>query len=359
MKRMIKWLTALAMAAALSAALTFGAAAVHVPVFQDVSTDSPWIEGITYAAQQGIAIGTGGGQFAPDEALTARQWAVMLCRAYGQDVQAAPDVPFDEGELALAYREGWMGVSMMASPDSAMCRAAVYRSVFEAEGVPVYPYEFYEGGAPLNTAENYIRVAYENGLCQRDVDPAELITRGEAAQILFLVQRDGLRCETPEIVATWRIHDADGVDLGPYLREFQKVPECILEEYIQEGWSFRVDTQAVDALGEELGMSCAGMTSYQKKTIYAKVPACVVHEFGHFFHQTLGFPDVVDELYEKEAGAASAVLGDYAATNSREYFAEFFEYWIDWQGQELRMEALEAAAPETYSYFLTLEAGIG
>lgn len=64
-------------------------------------------------------------------------------------------------------------------------------------------------------------------------------------------------------------------------------------------------------------------------------------------------------FYEKEAEAASAVLGDYAATNSHEYFAEFFDRWVSWQGKDVRMEALEKAAPETFAYFLTLEARMG
>ena len=55
------------------------------------------------------------------------------------------------------------------------------------------------------------------------------------------------------------------------------------------------------------------------------------------------------------AEPASKVLGEYSAENSHEYFAEFFEYWTDWNGDKMRMKALEEAAPETYAYFLTLE----
>ena len=102
-------------------------------------------------------------------------------------------------------------------------------------------------------------------------------------------------------------------------------------------------------------MSCTGFTNYQQKKICAKVSACVVHEFGHFYHQTLGFPAEVDHLYRQEAEPASKVLGEYSAENSHEYFAEFFEYWTDWNGDKMRMKALEEAAPETYAYFLTLE----
>ena len=133
------------------------------------------------------------------------------------------------------------------------------------------------------------------------------------------------------------------------------MPESILDEYIQRGWSFHVDSQEVDALGDELGMSCTGFTNYQQKKICAKVSACVVHEFGHFYHQMLGFPAEVDHLYRQEAEPASEVLGEYSAENSHEYFAEFFEYWTDWNGDEMRMKTLEETAPETYAYFLTLE----
>ena len=104
-------------------------------------------------------------------------------------------------------------------------------------------------------------------------------------------------------------------------------------------------------------MQCAGATSYQEKTIYARVSSCTIHEFGHFYHLVLGFPSSVNALYEKESASARSVLGDYSTTNSKEYFSEFFEYWINWSGHESRMRTLQEVAPDTYSYFLALESG--
>ena len=46
--------------------------AADTPVFQDVSLDSPWYEGVTYAASHGITSGTGNGCFSPDSNITAR-----------------------------------------------------------------------------------------------------------------------------------------------------------------------------------------------------------------------------------------------------------------------------------------------
>ena len=355
MKQLHKWLALPGVAAVLCLQMALGAAAAGPLTFRDVNSNSPWHDGIVFAVEHGISQGTGEDTFSPDEPVTTRQWAVMLCRAYGLDVEVFPNTSFGEAELSQAYREGWLDMDAMLRPDTGMCRSAVYASAFAAENVPVYPYEFYEGGVPLTAAENYIRVGWENGLCSETAEPLELMTRGEAVQLLYLIHENGLQTEVPDVVETWNVHNTDEADLGPYLREIQKVPEPILDEYIQRGWSFHVDSQEVDALGDELGMSCAGLTSYQRKMICAKIPTCVVHEFGHFYHHTLGFPREIDELYTEEAEAASAVLGDYAATNSREYFGEFFEYWVDWEGDTMRLDALEEAAPETYAYFRTLE----
>ena len=52
--------------------------------FSDVPADSPWYESVAYIAERGITIGTGEGQYSPDTPITTRQWAVMLCRAYGK-----------------------------------------------------------------------------------------------------------------------------------------------------------------------------------------------------------------------------------------------------------------------------------
>ena len=80
----------------------------------------------------------------------------------------------------------------------------------------------------------------------------------------------------------------------------------------------------------------------------------VIHEFGHFLHDQLGRPLRVDELYELEAEQARPVIGEYAMTNESEYFAEFFEKWMNWTDSKL--QELQKVAPQTYAYFAQLEA---
>lgn len=353
MGRIIKYMVGATIGAALSMMLIFGASAADIPAGRDI--DSLRQDGNKSIVEMTNGQSSGNENLDPAETLTARQWAVMLCQFYGQRAVDNPTMPFGQAELALAYQEGWLDMNIVSNPDADMCRAAVYQSIFAAENVQIYSYAFYEGGIALSTPENYIRVGYENGLCGEHVDPYELITVGEAIQILYLTQKDGLWSEPPQIIELWNIRDVDENGLEPYLQEFQRVPNGVLEEYIHRGWTFQVNSQAVDQLSEDLGITCAGMTDYQEKTIYAKFPACVLHEFGHFFHQTLGYPYQVIELYKMEAQSASTVLGDYAQTNPREFFAEFFSYWCSWDGNKNRMHLLEEEAPETFAYFLSLE----
>ena len=105
MKQLHKWLALPGAAAVLCLQLVLGAAAVEPPMFRDVAPTSPWYDGVVFAVEHGISQGTGEDTFSPDAPITIRQWAVMLCRAYGPEVEAPPDTPFGEAELALAYRE--------------------------------------------------------------------------------------------------------------------------------------------------------------------------------------------------------------------------------------------------------------
>ena len=85
-------------------------------MFRDVAPTSPWYDGVVFAVEHGISQGTGEDTFSPDDPITTRQWAVMLCRTYGLDVETPPDTPFGEVELSQAYREGWLDYGRDAPP---------------------------------------------------------------------------------------------------------------------------------------------------------------------------------------------------------------------------------------------------
>lgn len=110
------------------------------------------------------------------------------------------------------------------------------------------------------------------------------------------------------------------------------------------------------AYNEEKGENYIGLTYYGSKRIIVTDPAATGHEFGHFLDKALGLPAKHQELFNAEAKATESVLRDYARTNHKEYFAEYFEYWVTWQDDPDRMAQLQVVSPLTYAYFEDLSA---
>lgn len=285
MKRIYSLLSTVILLVTLCIMMAISASAATAPTFQDVTEDFPWYDGIAYAAENGIVLGTGNNNFSPDAPITARQWAVMICRAYDKEVPESADTTFGQAQLNLAYKEGWLNVGAMIGPDIEMCRSAVYESAFAVADLDIYRYELYDDGEYMSAADNYIRMGYENGLCTEDAASQDLITRGEAVQIIYLMQTKGLQNDPPEMIDQLNINNVDQINLQSYLFEFQKIPEAILDEYLERGWTFHVNSQYLVDLSERLNMQCAGVTVYQQHAIYARQPYSTVHEFGHFYHE--------------------------------------------------------------------------
>ena len=345
-----KNILSLMMAFMLCFSMSVTAFAVETPVFQDVNFDSPWYDGVAYAAEHGITSGTGNGCFSPDSNITARQWAVMLCRAYDKQVEEKPNSEFGVSQMKLAFDEGWLDVGAMIYPDSGIIRKYAYESIFRLEQIPVFSSTVNENAPNEN---NFVHVAKENGLCADDGDALDLMTRGEAVQLIYLMQTRDIRVATTDLLETMIIVNEDGVPLTTFLQELEKIPDPILYEFNAQGWSYRVDSAYVNQFSDRVGMDCAGCCSYLDKSIYVKADYATVHEIGHFYHKMVGFDGISGELFEKEALEAAKVLGTYSTTNHKEYFAEVFDYWI----QHDNHSKLEQVAPETHAYFTALEKG--
>ena len=189
-------------------------------------------------------------------------------------------------------------------------------------------------------------------------DPWEYITRAEVAQMLYLVGTGQTNPVVPPSIMeelNIAIEDAYMVFSGQFLQEAEKVPKIIRDKFQEEGWSLVVGNEELAVWNNKNGKSASGLTIYGKKTLLVANAGSMVHEFGHFLHHHVRAPETVEQLYEKEAKQAEALLGEYAMTNDNEYFAEVFEYWIASNGNEDRLSKLQAAAPGTYAYFAELE----
>ncbi|OLR66955.1 anthrax toxin lethal factor-related metalloendopeptidase [Intestinimonas butyriciproducens] len=334
----------------LTAALTIPALAAS-PTFSDVPDGSALQESVSCLVERGITNGTGTDTFSPNAPITVRQWAVMLCRAYGAEIHGENWRERSQNCVETAYAHGWLNETAVQAPDTRLCRSSLLESGLRTAGVPVYNACLFPGNESLSVSENIIRVGRKLSLCAEGASAAESVTRGEAAQLLYAVLTRELTVEAPPTPVA--LVNAAGVNINDYLLALRQVPEPMLAAFNVAGWTYRIDFDYISELSKQLNMSCIGATNYSQKTIYLSDASATLHEFGHFLDGQLGFPAEHEHLYLAEA--QNSGLRDYAKTNAREYFADCFAYWIAYRGNEKRMETFRNAAPQTWAYFEALE----
>ena len=307
------------------------------PQLSDVSARAACADAVTYLAQSEIVNGTGNNRFQPNAKITTSQWAAMLCRAFGTPETGST---WAIKSIQQAYHAGWLNVTALQTPNDKVCRAVLYESAFAAATIPVYDSVLYDG-VILMPYENILRVGAELGLCAAN---ASLVTRAEAARLLYALLTQTLTVTEPPIPIS--LQNCMGVNMNAYLLELRRVPAPILEAFSSEGWTLLLDTKYLAELSRELNVSCIGATCCGEQRIYVSEASAVVHEFGHFLDDLLGFPAEHNRLYELEA--ANAPMRAHGKSDSKEYFAEFFSAWLS-GGETLRQ--LKEAAPQTYAYF--------
>lgn len=344
--RIIVRSTALTLVAFALALILPNTASAACEGFADVPKDAVCYESVMYLAEHGITKGTADSTFSPAQPVTVRQWAVMLCRAYGLEISGETWAELGRSATEQACQKGWLNMTALSTTDTRMCRGALYESALAAAGVPVYDSVLYAGGQNLSTYDNFLRVGCELQFCSADATAREIVTRGEAAQLLHAILTQSFVVEAPPTPVT--LDNPTGVNANDFLLELRRVPEPLLAAFNEAGWTYRIDFDFMADLSDRLHMSCIGATDYGKKTIYVSDAKATLHEFGHFLDGALGFPAEHERLYLAEAHNSG--LRDYAKTNSREYFADCFVYWITYSGNEKRMETFRNAAPQTYAY---------
>lgn len=283
-----------------------------------------------------------------DGPVTVRQWAAMLCGA-------ALNGDSTEGNdcVTEAYRRGWLSVNAVIAPDTRLCRGALYQSAFAAAGLHIYDYSLYPDGRALSVYDNCLRVGAELGLCPVDAEPLELVTRGESAALLDALLTRNLQVREPPMLDELPVQNDEGINMNDYLLELRRVPEPVLQSFRDQGWTYTVDFSYLSDLSRKNGASCTGATDYGAKRIYVAEAQPTLHEFGHFLDCALGFPSGHTPLYADEAQSA-VFLRDYALTECREYFAEYFAYYLKYCGNAEKAEQMERLTPETFAFFSAL-----
>ena len=317
--------------------------------FTDVSEKATYAEAVSYLADACILRGPASGRFAPNEKITVSQWAAMLCRAFDAEPEGASWKEASENAVQIAVRSGWLDPTAIGDENGFICRGELYRTAFAAAGIPLYDATLYSLDW-LAPGENALRIGKELGLCAENKTAADLVTRAEAAQLLHAILTLTLSVTPPDTPVT--VENLTQWNVNAFLLELQKIPQPILDAFNENGWTFVIGTEYLSDLGRKLGVNCIGVAVYPEKRIYVSEASAILHEFGHFLDCTMGFPQAHKDLYALEA--ASAPMKQHAKSNSLEYFAEFFSYWLS--GSTRTLAQLKELTPETYAYFESLSA---
>ena len=317
--------------------------------FTDVSEKATYAEAVSYLADAGILRGTASGRFAPNEKITVSQWAAMLCRAFDVEPEGASWKEASANTVQIVVRSGWLDPTAVEDENGFICRGELYRTAFAAAGIPLYDATLYSLDW-LSPGEKALRIGKELGLCAENKTAADLVTRAEAAQLLHAILTQTLSVTPPDTPVT--VENLTQWNVNAFLLELQKIPQPILDAFNENGWAFVIGTEYLTNLSRKLGVNCIGAAAYTEKRIYVSEASAILHEFGHFLDCTMGFPQAHKDLYAREA--ASAPMKQHAKSNSLEYFAEFFAYWLS--GSTRTLAQLKELTPETYAYFEGLSA---
>lgn len=348
--KMIVRRTVLAVCTLVLALILPTAASAACTGFDDLPETADCYESVMYLAEHEITQGTGNGCFSPNALVTVRQWAMMLCRAYDVKIEGSSWGDLSQSAVEQSYRKGWLNETALSAPNIQLCRGALLKSAFATAKIPVYDSILYAGGVSLPNHENCIRIGKELQLCGEEDDANEIVTRRDAAVLLHAILTRAFTVEAPPTPVA--LVNAAGVNINDYLLALRQVPEPMLAAFNVAGWTYRIDFDYISELSKQLNMSCIGATNYSQKTIYLSDASATLHEFGHFLDWQLGFPAEHERLYLAEA--QNSGLRDYAKTNAGEYFADCFDYWVAYSGNEKRMETFRNAAPQTWAYMKKL-----
>lgn len=215
--------------------------------------------------------------------------------------------------------------------------------------------QLYPNEGKLSQQSEVLRAAADFGLCEDTCDGTEIITRGEAAELLYALLTKTFAVVPPPMLDNIPLDNKAGVALNNYLLEIQKIPESMMQSFAEKDWRYVIDFDYLAKLSKKYDLGCTGATIYEGRKIIVSSAKSTIHEFGHFLDGMMGFPSRTKGFYQRESASAASLLRTYALTDAQEYFADCFVYWIKNRGDGKKMAMLQNAAPETYHYFKMLE----
>ena len=313
--------------------------------FKDVHTDDSYFEAVEYLAEKGIVKGYGNSSFNPEQEITLNHFAIMLIRAFG-------DSKYEDRPLPVCFSNDWIDINtIQGDPNAPISRGSVYQILLNLEKVSIISaeYKYIVGWTDYARFIDGLGLAISNS-----EDLSKGITRGEVALLFHYFLTYDVAGEVPAFLNGIKFENTTTQNLGNYYNYFKKVPQSVIDLFRENKWKIVVDEAVFQQYKETTGRVAVGLCSYAEKTIFLKTPSSLIHELGHFIDFISDSDVGIDELYRLEGNQFAMYRGG-SFDNSREYFAEFFESYVNAKGDDLRVNSLKNTAPKTFEYMQQLE----
>lgn len=315
----------------------------NIPLFDDVSPDAYYAEGVQYMRSRGWINGIGNNKFAPDEKCTLWELVVVTGRVlYDDDTLDSDEI------IERAIKDGWFDDLNDVYMASKVCREFMYQMIFEATGT------LYYGDAATNYSAAATESAVEAGLCANGSDDMELISRAEMVYALYQLTTHKIEFAEPELFHYMDVTIENGhSSVIPHLLALaSKLPTELWKEFYTCNGSVVIGDVYITQYESENNMIVSGLFSPSENKIYLKGYTSLLHEMGHFIYFNWDISNQMESVYKEEADAASELLGTYAKTNYTEMFAESFEYYFRWPEKR---ELLQVQLPRTFALIKKIE----
>ena len=322
--------------------------------FPDIPKSSFAYDAAEYLREESIMFGSSNGYFYPLEKITGDDFGTVVYRLLypGESLAASGNSESDTYLDYLYQEEVITGAEFKMLTKDSVTWQIIWRVLLPHFGVYPYPNELYPEYDEILICDNIYAdmqvAAIEVGLADVSTICNVVPSRGDFAVFLYrlmagkytpLGEKDfpSIPDELLQYGDNWQARNA-------VIRAYDNLPARLTTRFLDSGWEL-----CYDGLHEEFPEheNAVGMTDFSNRKIYLDTNVSeetVYHEFGHFLEYTLGIRDKSNDCYLTESSHAEELLGDYAMTDFKEYFAEAYAYWIDPDNDRTK---LKEVAPET------------
>lgn len=310
--------------------------------FEDVNPLHKYYSSIQKAYENNRVHGFGNGRFSPDSYLRNDEFIYLLKNYFGSNEKFFKSFDF----LLLNYKVKNEDISFVTYE---------YFLTLSLKGADIYLFDsiLYNCNLNLSQSENAVYVLNKYNLKDFNKESYEYITRGEAVYILeFLMQNDFYQ-PTPSFIKELSI-TFESPFYKSYCDYLLDIPPNILNKFKAQGWQIVFGDTYLKEYEKKNSIKVIGLTSYSKKTIYILEKESIYHEFGHYVNNLFGISEKYNYVFLEEKESSRELFREYALTNSREYFADCFSYWIRYGEDENKMQNFKEVLPETYEIFYQL-----